>query len=187
MSFEFSRLDIPDIVLIEADRFVDERGFFMETYKSSEFSRVGIPWRFAQDNLAYSVAGVLRGLHYQKNPASQGKLVAVIQGEVFDVGVDLRRGSPTYGQHVGEILSAENRRMIYVPEGFAHGYCVTSEHALVWYKATYEYSPVDEGGIIWDDASLAIDWPVHDPILSPADASLPAFSDVESNFVYERS
>ena len=186
MSFQFNRLDIPDVVLIEAGRFVDQRGFFMEAYKSSEFSKVGIPQRFVQDNFAFSVARVLRGLHYQKNPMSQGKLVGVVQGEVFDVGVDLRRGSPTYGQYVGETLSVENRRMVYVPEGFAHGYCVTSEQALVWYKTTHEYSPADEGGIIWDDASLAIDWPVRDPIVSPTDAGLPAFSDVEANFVYER-
>ena len=157
MPFNFTRLAIPDVILIEPRTFPDERGFFMESYKYSEFSAFGIKERFVQDNHSRSVKGVLRGLHYQKHPKAQGKLVRVVVGEIFDVAVDIRHGSPTYGQWVGEKLSAENKRMLYIPPGFAHGFCVLSEGAEVLYKTTEEYSPEHDAGIIWNDPKLSID------------------------------
>lgn len=185
MPFQFRRLDIPDVILVEPQRFRDERGFFMETYKRSEFEANGIPEPFVQDNYAHSVRDVLRGLHYQKHPQAQGKLLQAVQGEVFDVAVDMRRGSPTYGQWVGVILSAENGRMLYVPAGFAHGYCVLSAEAGLTYKATAEYAPDLERGIRWSDPAIGIEWPLADPILSPKDQQLPPLADADNNFVFE--
>jgi len=187
MPFNFKRLAIPDVILIEPKAFPDERGFFMETYKYSEFATFGIKERFVQDNHSRSVKGVLRGLHYQKPPRAQGKLVRVVVGEVFDVAVDIRsahgiaregnipraKGSPWYGKWVGEKLSAENKRMLYVPPGFAHGFCVLSEVADVLYKTTEEYAPEYDAGIIWNDPEIGIDWPIEHPIVSAKDAALP--------------
>ena len=145
----------------------------MESYKYSEFFAFGIKERFVQDNHSRSKKGVLRGLHYQRHPKAQGKLVRVVVGEIFDVAVDLRLNSPTYGKWVGERLSAENKRMLYIPPGFAHGFCVLSEEAEVLYKTTEEYSPDHDAGIIWNDPEIGIDWPIERPILSPKDAALP--------------
>lgn len=136
MPFRFQRLEIPEVILVEPVLFCDERGFFMETYKFSDFSAFGIKERFVQDNHSRSIKGVLRGLHYQNPPRAQGKLVRVIRGEVFDVAVDIRKGSPTYGRWVGVVLSEENKLMLYVPPGFAHGFCVLSEVTEVVYKCT---------------------------------------------------
>ena len=173
MSFTFTHLAIPDVILIEPRVFPDERGFFMESYKYSEFSAFGIKERFVQDNHSHSTKGVLRGLHYQKAPKAQGKLVRVVVGEIFDVGVDIRKGSPTYGKWVGEVLSAENKRMLYIPAGFAHGFCVLSKEAEVLYKTTEEYAPEYDAGIIWNDPKIGIQWPIEHPILSNKDAALP--------------
>ncbi|RDI96148.1 dTDP-4-dehydrorhamnose 3,5-epimerase [Meiothermus sp. QL-1] len=189
MPFRFEPLAIPEVILVEARAFPDDRGFFMETFKQSEFARGGIARQFVQDNFSYSRRGTVRGLHYQMNPAAQGKLVACLKGEIYDVAVDLRRGSPTYGKWVSAVLSAENRRMLWVPEGFAHGFQALSEGVMVWYKVTAEYSPSTERGIRWDDPALGIEWPLpKEALLSPKDAVLPTLaelSEADNNFVYE--
>lgn len=182
MSFIFTHLEIPDVILLETKAFGDERGFFMEMYKRSEFIRYGITQPFVQDNHSHSVRGVLRGIHYQKQPAAQGKLISVIRGEVFDVAVDIRKGAPTYGRWVSEILSQKNHRMLYVPEGFAHGFLVLSEIADVVYKVTSEYSPQAERGIIWNDPQLAIEWPIEEPLLSIQDTRHPTLKEADNNF-----
>ncbi|MBT9132295.1 dTDP-4-dehydrorhamnose 3,5-epimerase [candidate division NPL-UPA2 bacterium Unc8] len=173
MPFKFDRLAIPEIVVITPEVFSDDRGFFAETYKYSDFAAFGIKERFVQDNYSCSVQGVLRGLHYQRHPKAQGKLVQVIFGEIFDVAVDIRKGSPTYGKWVEITLSAEKMQMLYIPAGFAHGFCVLSEKADVVYKTTEEYSPEHDTGIIWDDPKVGIHWPVKQPIVSVRDAGLP--------------
>lgn len=183
MPFDFRRLSLPEVILIEAQAFPDERGFFMETYKRTAFAEHGLAAAFVQENHSRSGYGVLRGLHYQLRPHAQGKLVRAVVGEIFDVAVDIREGSPTYGQWVAERLSADNRRMLYVPEGFAHGFCVLSEVAEVVYKTTSEYAPESEAGILWNDRAIGIDWPVERPILSPRDAALPPLREARNNFV----
>jgi dTDP-4-dehydrorhamnose 3,5-epimerase len=182
MPFQFERLEIPEIVLIEAERFEDDRGFFMEMFKASEFAACGIPTAFVQDNLSHSVRGVLRGLHYQKQPKAQAKLVTALRGRIFDVAVDMRQGSPTYGQWLGMELSADNKRMLYVPLGFAHGFCVLSEEADVLYKVTVEYARELDRGILWNDPDIGIRWPIAEPILSPKDAQLPRLREADNNF-----
>jgi dTDP-4-dehydrorhamnose 3,5-epimerase len=182
--FAFRPLEIPDVVVVEAKAFPDARGFFAETYKASEFEAHGIPHRFVQDNLSHSVRGVLRGLHYQKDPAAQGKLVLAVRGEIFDVAVDLRRGSPTYGRWVAEVLSGENHRMLWVPPGFAHGFLVLSDEADVLYKVTAEYAPELDRGIRWDDPTIGVAWPIRTPILSPKDAAAPLLAEADCDFVY---
>lgn len=159
---------IPDVVLIEPAVHGDSRGFFMESYHQTKFAAQGLDQVFVQDNHSRSEKGVLRGLHYQlKHP--QGKLVRVVTGEVFDVAVDIRRGSPTFGQWVGDYLSAENHKMLYVPPGFAHGFCVVSESADFLYKCTDFYDPADEQGIIWNDPQINIRWPAMTFSLSDKD------------------
>jgi dTDP-4-dehydrorhamnose 3,5-epimerase len=185
VSFTFTSLAIPQVILIEAKVSTDERGFFVETYKRSEFVKDGIACTFVQDNRSHSLYRTLRGLHYQKNPAAQGKLVSVIRGEIFDVAVDIRKGSPTYGQSVSAVLSERSCRLLYIPEGFAHGFQVLSEDADVVYKVTIEYSPDDERGILWSDSSLKINWPIADPLISARDARLPRLKDAENNFEYK--
>ena len=185
MPFSFHRLAIPGVIRVEARASEDDRGLFMETYRASEFAAHGIVLPFVQDNYSYSTRGVLRGLHYQKEPAAQGKLLRVVLGEVYDVAVDIRRDSPTYGQWVGEVLSAENRRQIYVPPGFAHGFCVLGEAAGLAYKVTADYAPALERGIRWDDPDIGVPWPVADPVLSPKDAVLPRLADADNNFVWD--
>ncbi len=184
MPFKFQRLEIPDVILVEARHFADDRGFFLETYKRSEFAANGIPQSFVQDNLSHSVYGVLRGLHYQRHPKAQGKLVMALRGEIFDVAVDIRKNSPTYRQWVGLTLSADRFRMLYIPVGFAHGFCVLSEEADVLYKVTEEYSPALDRGILWNDPAIAIDWPLSNPALSPRDAQLPPLKDADNDFTF---
>jgi len=170
---------LPGALILEPRVFGDERGFFMETWNQARYAEAGLPERFVQDNLSYSRRGVLRGLHFQ-NPNPQGKLVYVLQGEVFDVAVDIRRGSPTFGQWAGVTLSAENKRQFWVPEGFAHGFVVTSETALFTYKCTDFYAPKDEGSILWNDPDLAIDWPLRDVELSAKDRVAARLADIPS-------
>jgi len=183
--FSFKRLEIPDVVLIEPKVFRDDRGFFMESYKRSEFVDFGIDEMFVQDNHSRSRRGVLRGLHYQNPPRAQAKLVRVIDGEIFDVAVDIRKGSPTYGRWVGVYLSDENMRMLYIPVGFAHGFLALSDVAEVLYKTSDEYSPEHEAGIVWNDPEVGIDWPVEEPVLSPRDCRWPGLRGAVNAFVYE--
>lgn len=183
MPFTFHRLAIPAVVLVQARAFPDDRGYFLETYKRSDFVAGGISEHFVQDNCSHSVRGVLRGLHYQKDPAAQGKLVCAVRGTIFDVAVDMRQGSPTFGQWVGEELSNENQRLLYVPPGFAHGFCVLSAEAEVVYKVTAEYAPQQDRGIRWNDPAVGVAWPVREPILSPKDAALPLLAEADNNFV----
>ena len=164
----FVQTELAGVILVETDVFQDSRGLFLETYHETKYRDGGIAGPFVQDNFSYSKFGTLRGLHYQLD-RTQGKLVSVVEGSVFDVAVDIRRGSPTFGRWVGFELSAKNRHQLYVPPGFAHGFCVTSETAAVIYKVTDFYSPKDERGIIWNDPVLAIPWPVAQPLLSSKD------------------
>lgn len=170
-----SKTKIPDVLIIEPKIFGDERGFFYESYNHKKFEQaVGKEVNFVQDNHSKSTKGVLRGLHFQKAPYAQGKLVRCVVGEVFDVAVDIREKSDTYGQWVGIILSAENKRQLWIPEGFAHGFLVLSETAEFLYKATNYYHPESEGGIIWNDKNISIDWPIENDniILSQKDMAL---------------
>lgn len=164
----FIETTLKGVTLIEPDVFEDRRGLFFEMYHARRYTEGGIPPRFVQDNFSRSVRGTLRGLHYQlKNP--QGKLIVVLSGAIFDVALDIRRGSPMFGKWHGVELSADNKRQIYIPPGFAHGFCVLSETASVVYKCTDFYSADDDRGIIWNDQAIGIAWPVHDPLLSPKD------------------
>ena len=182
MPFAFKNLDIPEVVLIEPKVFKDERGFFMETYKMPDFVTAGVKANFVQDNHSRSTKGILRGLHYQNPPFAQAKLVRAVKGEIFDVAVDIRTDSPTWGKWIGVILSEENKNILYVPETFAHGFCVLSEVAEVIYKTTNVYSAEAEAGIIWNDEDLNIEWPVKEPILSEKDKKLPALKDADVKF-----
>ncbi|UCC98525.1 MAG: dTDP-4-dehydrorhamnose 3,5-epimerase [Phycisphaerales bacterium] len=168
---------LPGVLVLEPQLFGDERGYFLETWRSTRYEDAGIPGPFVQDNVAFSGKGILRGLHFQ-HPQSQGKLVQVLSGEVLDVAVDVRVGSPTFGQWVGERLSEANHRQMYVPPGFAHGYCVLSETALFSYKCTDFYSPEAEIGIIWNDPDLDIEWPITAPVVSPKDAGHPSLKEI---------
>lgn len=182
--FHFIDTEIADVKIIEPTVFGDARGYFMETYSEREFSEAGISAKFVQDNESRSRKGVLRGLHFQKkNP--QGKLVRVIEGEVFDVAVDLRRASGTFGKWVGVTLSAENKRQFYIPEGFAHGFVVLSDTASFVYKCTRLYAPGDEGGLLWNDPQVGIRWPVGEnfkPILSEKDTMNPTLDKLGFSF-----
>jgi dTDP-4-dehydrorhamnose 3,5-epimerase len=184
MPFRFQQLEIPDVILIEARAFEDARGFFMEGYKQTEYDANGIAWRFVQDNYSRSARGVLRGLHYQKDPNAQGKLVCVSRGTIFDVAVDIRRGSPTYRRWVGVEISDQNHRLVYVPVGFAHGFCTLSDEADVMYKVTAEYAPQVDRGILWSDPALGIRWPIGEPILSAKDAGLPVLAEADNEFTF---
>jgi dTDP-4-dehydrorhamnose 3,5-epimerase len=186
MPFRFHPLRIPDVVLVDTPVFQDDRGFFAETYKQSEFILNGIRETFVQDNHSYSKRGVLRGLHYQKHPAAQGKLISISRGRIFDVAADIRKGSPTFGQWVAQVLSHEDGRLLYVPKGFAHGFLVLSGEADVIYKVTSEYSPQNERGIIWNDPDLAIAWPMDKPLLSPLDLRQPSLRNADNDFVYRK-
>jgi dTDP-4-dehydrorhamnose 3,5-epimerase len=169
--------DLPGVLILEPKVFLDDRGYFLETWNSTRYEQAGIPGPFVQDNISFSKKGILRGLHFQY-PQSQGKLIQVLSGEVVDVVVDIRVGSPTYGQWVGEVLSESNHRQIYVPPGFAHGYCVTSEAALFSYKCTDFYNPATEHGIIWNDPDIGIKWSIAQPVLSPKDTVYPRLKDL---------
>ncbi len=184
MPFTFKKLEIPEVILIEAKAFSDDRGFFMESYQDSSFTENGIDDKFIQDNFSHSTKGVLRGLHYQKDPKSQAKLVTALRGEIFDVGVDMRKGSPTYGNWVGEVLSEQNHRLLYVPEGFAHGFLVLSNEADILYKVNAEYSPENERGIIWNDPEVNIKWPMEKPIVKDIDSQQPLLKNADNDFSY---
>jgi dTDP-4-dehydrorhamnose 3,5-epimerase len=169
--------DIPDVVVVEPDIHADGRGFFLETYHADRYREHGIAGPFVQDNHSRSLAGTLRGLHLQiRHP--QGKLIRAIEGEIFDVAVDVRRGSPTFGRWVGVTLTAENFKQIYVPPGFAHGFCVVSPIAQVEYKCTDLYDPASEIGVAWNDPALGISWPVTQPLLSKRDARHPTLAEL---------
>ena len=168
---------LPGVLIVEPDVFADERGFFLETWSTIRYEQAGIPGPFVQDNASFSRKGILRGLHFQ-HPQSQGKLVQILSGEVVDVAVDIRADSPTFGQWISEMLSGTNHRQMYIPPGLAHGYCVTSETAIFSYKCTDFYDPATEGGIIWNDPDLGIDWSVDEPLLSPKDADYPRLKDI---------
>lgn len=163
---------LPGVLLIEPNVFRDQRGLFWETYHAERYAKFGIPTGFTQDNSSRSVRHTLRGLHYQLH-RPQGKLVWVTRGEVFDVAVDIRRGSPQFGRWVGVTLSGDNPRQLYIPPGFAHGFCVTSESADFAYKCTDVYVPGDERGLLWNDPELGIQWPIAEPLLSEKDRGFP--------------
>jgi dTDP-4-dehydrorhamnose 3,5-epimerase len=179
---------LPEVLIIEPAVFQDERGFFMETYQQRRYTEAGIESIFVQDNLSRSVRGTLRGLHYQVKHA-QAKLIQVIEGTILDVALDIRRGSPYFGQWTSVHLSDDNKRQLFLPEGFAHGFCVLSESAQVVYKCTDYYAAEDEGGILWSDPALAIAWPILKPLLSEKDIQLPHLADIppERLPVYEES
>ncbi|MGH7818126.1 MAG: dTDP-4-dehydrorhamnose 3,5-epimerase [Candidatus Binatia bacterium] len=185
MPFRFIKTEISEIVVVEPRVFPDERGFFMETYKRSEFAAQGIDEVFVQVNHSRSSKGTLRGLHYQKHPKAQGKLVRAVAGEIFDVAVDIRQGAPTFGKSVVVSLSSENKKILYVPAGFAHGFCVVSDEAEIAYMTTAEYAPECEAGVRWDDPALAISWPLDDPKLSNRDLGWPFLKDADNNFHYD--
>lgn len=168
---------VPGVLLVEPMVHRDERGFFLESYREDRFRAGGVELRFVQDNHSLSRRGTLRGLHAQRRKP-QGKLVRAVEGEIFDVAVDVRPGSPTFGKWVGERLSAENFLQLYVPPGFLHGFCVLSDRAQVEYKCTDYYDAADEYGVVWDDPDIDIDWPVKDPILSKKDRALPRLSEL---------
>ena len=173
MPFSFAPTALPGVVLVDPVVYGDHRGFFMETYKQSDFAAAGIDVDFVQENHSRSVQGTLRGLHLQREPRAQAKLVRVLEGEIFDVAADIRPGSPTYGQWVSSVLSSENRRSIFIPAGYAHGFCVITPEAQVIYKTSGEYAPELEWGVRWDDPLLAIPWPVEAPRLSERDRHWP--------------
>lgn len=174
MPFTFTECSLPGVVVIEPTVFPDERGFFMETYKQSDFARAGIDVELLQENHSRSVRGTLRGLHFQRPPRAQAKLVRATLGEVFDVVVDVVPRSPTFGKWVSVTLSAENKHSLFVPAGYAHGFCVVSPEAEVVYKTSQEYAPDLESGVRWDDPALAIPWPVSFPRLSRRDSQWPS-------------
>ncbi len=182
MPFRFQPMGIPGLVLVESKRFEDARGSFMEVYQEAAFAAAGIGQRFVQSNLSRSVRGTLRGLHYQKPPRAQAKLLLVLKGEVFDVAVDIRKGSPTYGKWEGVVLAAGGGHLLYVPAGFAHGFCVTSEEAEVLYQVSEEYAPELDRGILWNDPAIGIRWPTASPLLSPKDARLPLLQVADNPF-----
>lgn len=182
---QIERAAIPDVLIIRPKKHGDHRGFFSETFRASALREAGVDLDWVQDNHSFSAArGVVRGLHFQRHPKAQAKLLRVIRGAVFDVAVDIRRGSPTYGRHVAVELSAENWTQIYVPVGFAHGFCTLTENAEVLYKVSAEYGPAEEGGVLWSDPDLGIAWPIaaEEATLSPRDRDWPRFKDFESPF-----
>ena len=174
------KTSIPDVVIITPEIFKDDRGYFYESFNINDFEKLNLPIKFVQDNQSFSQKGTLRGFHYQLKH-QQGKLVRTVQGEVFDVAVDIRVGSPTFGQAVGTILSETNNKIMFVPKGFAHAYLVLSENALFQYKCTEVYHPEDEYGIIWNDQDLNIGWPVEVPLLSLKDRKLPTLKQINKN------
>jgi dTDP-4-dehydrorhamnose 3,5-epimerase len=182
MSFTFTPLAIPDVILVTPTTRGDSRGWFREMFRSADFIAAGIPGSFLQENASQSVKGVLRGLHFQRPPFAQGKLVSVTLGTVFDVAVDLRTGSGTYGRWVGEELSISTGNMLWIPEGFAHGFCVLSEEAQLAYKVTAPYSGPHDGGVLWNDPAIGIVWPLTEPILSEKDVSQPLLADCVHGF-----
>ena len=179
---EIIKTEIDGVLLFEPRVFSDERGYFQETWSNQRYIDAGIKTPFVQDNVSYSAKGTLRGLHYQ-HPNGQGKLVQAVAGEGFDVTVDIRLGSPTFGKSVSAILSKENHKQMYVPPGFAHGFCVLSDIAVFSYKCTDYYDQASEGGVLWNDPDLAIDWPVSDPMLSDKDAKYAPLKDIDQKLL----
>ena len=173
----FRPTELPDVILVEPDVHRDQRGFFLETFHARKYAEGGVPGPFVQDNHSRSVQGTLRGLHAQREHP-QGKLVRAVEGEMFDVAVDIRPASPTFGRWVGVRLSGENFRQLYIPPGFAHGFCVLSEVVHVEYKCTDFYRPEDEIGIAWDDPEIGITWPLSEPVISAKDRALPRLRDL---------
>lgn len=182
MAFTFQPLDIRDVVLVRPQRHLDDRGFFKEVYREADFVAGGIDAHFVQDNLTRSVRGALRGLHYQLPPRAQGKLIGVVRGTIFDVAVDLRVGGPTYGKWVTRTLDVDGGELLWIPPGFAHGYCTLSETADVFYKVTAPYDEELSRGLRWNDPVLGIQWPIDDPLLSDADQVQPPLDRCENPF-----
>lgn len=174
-----TRTALPEVQLITPQVYPDNRGFFFESFKASDFEKAGLPSHFIQDNFSFSKKGVLRGLHYQKNPKAQGKLVTVFQGGIWDVAVDIRRSSPTFLKWISAELNDQNHAMLYIPPGFAHGFISLTQDVHLLYKCTNEYDPQSDAGIRWDDPDIAIPWPVQNPILSLKDQSLSYIHDEE--------
>lgn len=185
MPFHFKTLEIPGLVLICPDVLRDERGSFIEIYKQVDFFGAGIKKSFLQVNQSYSKKDVLRGLHYQKKPFAQAKLIRVLKGKIFDVAVDIRGGSPFFGKSVSRILDSATEEMLFVPEGFAHGFLTLSDEAQVEYFCSDIYSLQNERGLAFNDPSLKIQWPVTSPILSKKDSAYPSLKNIDNNFVYE--
>jgi dTDP-4-dehydrorhamnose 3,5-epimerase len=188
--FKFTKAPIDGILIIEPHPFVDNRGFFMEYYNKDEFDKAGFPDIFVQDNHSSSSKGVVRGLHYQINPHAMGKLVKAAKGMIFDVGVDIRKGSPTFGKWYGEILSEENKKMLYFPVGFAHGFLALTDGCEVFYKCTGTYNAVDERALLWNDPEIGIIWPLDmvggHVIVSERDQKHPGIKNVDTNFTYRK-
>jgi dTDP-4-dehydrorhamnose 3,5-epimerase len=184
MPFEFERQAIEDVILIKPKVFADDRGYFMESFKHSDFKANGIDFDFLQDNHSLSSKGVFRGLHYQLPPHEQGKLVRVATGRILDVAVDIRKGSPTFGQHVSAELSAENHHCLWVPPGFAHGVLVLEDDTHLLYRVTKEFSSENDCTIRFDDPAIGIDWPDKNPLLSERDTHAPLLADANNPFIY---
>ena len=185
MPFEFKKTEIPEVVEVQPQVFTDERGTFAELFKLDAFTEAGITEPLTQVNYSRSKKNVLRGMHYQLPPHAQSKLVSCSFGEVFDVAVDIRQGSPTFGMWVGRTLSGENKTMLYIPEGFAHGFFVVSDEAEVVYYCNNQYAPDAEGGLNWNDPAVGIVWPAQNPILADRDAAFPLLADAKNTFQYE--
>lgn len=185
MPFQFKKLDIPEVILVTPKVFGDNRGFFLESYQKSTFAQNGIDVEFNQDNHSKSTRGVLRGLHYQKEPKAQAKLVRCSRGKILDVAVDIRKNSPTFGKWVGKILSEENKNMLYIPAGFAHGFVVLSDEAELLYKASNEYSAENDRGIRWNDPDINIQWGIDfKPLISDKDSKQPFLKDVKQEDLF---
>lgn len=185
MPFEFIETELKDVIIVKPRVFGDKRGFFLESYKKNDFVNAGIDVEFNQDNHSKSTKGVLRGLHFQLNPKAQAKLVRCARGKIYDVAVDLRKNSPNYKKWVKVELSEDNKQMLYIPAGFAHGFVVLSEEAELLYKATNEYAPELDGGIKWNDEDINVDWGIDfTPLISDKDAVLPSLKEAKINFEY---
>ena len=183
MKFTFTPTEIPAVLLVEHERFADSRGSFAESYREDAFAAAGLP-RMVQDNHSRSMKSVVRGLHYQKAPRAMGKLVRCLRGAVLDVAVDIRRGSPSYGKWVGVELTEDNRRMLWVPPGFAHGFAALSDVADVFYKMDEYYSLEHDRGIRWNDPDIGVAWPTPHPVLSAKDDNAPLLAEIDNDFVY---
>ena len=177
---------LPGLLIIEPDVFEDSRGYFFESFNEKKLIKEGVNYRFVQDNQSKSVYGVIRGLHYQTEPKAQTKLVRVLNGEILDVAVDMRKGSPTYGKWFGLEISCKNKKQLLIPKGFAHGFSVLSEKAIVFYKCDEFYAPEQDAGVIYNDPDLNIDWriPAEKALLSTKDSKLPAFKEAKNNFSF---
>jgi len=181
MPFEFQRTKIPDVVLIKPQVFEDDRGFFMETYKKPDFKKAGIDVDFVQMNHSKSAKGVIRGLHFQYKPYAQSKLVRCIAGKIFDVAVDIRKDSKTFGKYVSVELSGENKHLLFIPKGFAHGFQVITKEAEIEYLVDNEYASEHESGIIWNDENIGIEWPIHNIIISKKDKKLTSLNNFKNS------